>query len=312
LVNGQKLYFTQSVSAGTSTLLKATTRTVVYPYYVKVVDVDSFVLADSFTQYSSGSYISFPSAPLSTNATIAYTELLGGNLNTINLYEIESLPAIRGRKYAISAGTIADEAADSTVAPATSAAAPTVSIYFNNSSVVLGKSLISPYGEDTQAGWLPKLNLVNPGTTTTDIENYYCVPTSDQNAAGEAYIVPSLDAIAGGAYDPTATSTLGPVATLGAITGGSGYTNGTYTGVPLTGGTGSGATANITIAGGIVTGPTLAMIGEAGPEAVIPLDRMGGMGTTVNISVNGGEPNAVVDALRRYMQLNGSVPIRVS
>jgi hypothetical protein len=67
-------------------------------------------------------------------------------------------------------------------------------------------------------------------------------------------------------------------------------------------------------AGGIVTGPTLAMIGEAGPEAVIPLDRMGSMGggTNVTINVNGGDPNAVVDALRRYMQLNGSVPIRVS
>lgn len=65
--------------------------------------------------------------------------------------------------------------------------------------------------------------------------------------------------------------------------------------------------------GGIVTGPTLALIGEAGPEAVIPLDRMGSMGagTTVNINVHGGDPNAVVDALRRYMQLNGSVPIRV-
>jgi hypothetical protein len=66
-------------------------------------------------------------------------------------------------------------------------------------------------------------------------------------------------------------------------------------------------------AGGIVTGPTLAMIGEAGPEAVIPLDRMGSMGgNNVTINVNGGDPNAVVDALRRYMQLNGSVPIRVS
>jgi len=30
--------------------------------------------------------------------------------------------------------------------------------------------------------------------------------------------------------------------------------------------------------GGIVNGPTLAVIGEAGPEAVIPLDRLGGMG----------------------------------
>jgi phage-related protein len=67
--------------------------------------------------------------------------------------------------------------------------------------------------------------------------------------------------------------------------------------------------------GGIVTGPTLAMIGEAGPEAVIPLDRMsqmGGGGTTVNINVNGGDPQSVVNALRTYMRQNGSVPIRVS
>jgi hypothetical protein len=61
----------------------------------------------------------------------------------------------------------------------------------------------------------------------------------------------------------------------------------------------------------------LAVIGEAGPEAVIPLDRMGEFGrgggeTNVNIHVNGGDPQAVVDALRTYMFRNGSVPIRVS
>jgi hypothetical protein len=65
--------------------------------------------------------------------------------------------------------------------------------------------------------------------------------------------------------------------------------------------------------GGIVTGPTLALIGEAGPEAVIPLDRYnGGGGGDVNIYVQGADPNAVVDALRTYMFRNGSVPIRVS
>jgi hypothetical protein len=68
-------------------------------------------------------------------------------------------------------------------------------------------------------------------------------------------------------------------------------------------------------AGGIVTSPTLAMIGEKGPEAVIPLsgpNAGGGMGgNTVNINVNGGDPNAVVAALRTYMRQNGSVPIRV-
>ena len=66
--------------------------------------------------------------------------------------------------------------------------------------------------------------------------------------------------------------------------------------------------------GGIVTGPTLALIGESGPEAVVPLSNGGaGLGGgNVTINVNGGDPQQVVNALRRYMQLNGSVPIRVS
>jgi hypothetical protein len=70
-------------------------------------------------------------------------------------------------------------------------------------------------------------------------------------------------------------------------------------------------------AGGIVTSPQLAMIGERGPEAVIPLDKLGQMGTgiggtNVTIHVNGGDPNAVVAALRTYMRQNGSVPIKIS
>jgi hypothetical protein len=39
--------------------------------------------------------------------------------------------------------------------------------------------------------------------------------------------------------------------------------------------------------GGIVNSPTLAMIGEAGPEAVIPLNKSGLMGNNINITVNG-------------------------
>ena len=64
--------------------------------------------------------------------------------------------------------------------------------------------------------------------------------------------------------------------------------------------------------GGIVTSPTFALIGEAGPEAVIPLSKMGSMGGGVTINVNGGDPNAVVQALRTYMRQNGSVPIKIS
>jgi hypothetical protein len=68
--------------------------------------------------------------------------------------------------------------------------------------------------------------------------------------------------------------------------------------------------------GGVVTRATTITAGEAGPEAIIPLDRMGefgmGGGGGVTINVNGGDPNAVVAALRTYMRQNGSIPIRVS
>jgi hypothetical protein len=66
--------------------------------------------------------------------------------------------------------------------------------------------------------------------------------------------------------------------------------------------------------GGIVNSPTLAMIGEKGPEAVVPLtgNNTPSMGNNVTINVNGGDPNAVVAALRNYMRQNGAIPIRIT
>ena len=63
--------------------------------------------------------------------------------------------------------------------------------------------------------------------------------------------------------------------------------------------------------GGITTGPTIAMIGEKGPEAIIPLDRLGnmGQGNTINITVTSADPNAVVAALQRYVRMSGPVPV---
>lgn len=40
-------------------------------------------------------------------------------------------------------------------------------------------------------------------------------------------------------------------------------------------------------AGGIVQGPTVALVGEAGPEAIIPLSKMGGVGGGIHITING-------------------------
>jgi hypothetical protein len=69
--------------------------------------------------------------------------------------------------------------------------------------------------------------------------------------------------------------------------------------------------------GGVVTRATTITAGESGPEAIIPLDRLGSMGFGgnnggVTINVNGGDPQSVVNALRTYMRQNGSVPIKVS
>jgi hypothetical protein len=69
--------------------------------------------------------------------------------------------------------------------------------------------------------------------------------------------------------------------------------------------------------GGIVTSPTLALIGEAGPEAVVPLGKGGGMGGIV-INISGGLgtstdiANAVYENLRFYNQNVGPLRIRTA
>ena len=62
--------------------------------------------------------------------------------------------------------------------------------------------------------------------------------------------------------------------------------------------------------GGIVTRPTLAMVGEKGPEAIIPLGKgIGGAGITVNvtggISTSAQIGQAVYDSLLQYKQVYG-------
>lgn len=89
----------------------------------------------------------------------------------------------------------------------------------------------------------------------------------------------------------------------------------------LIGGSNSPAPAGLNIprmaSGGIVTSPTLALIGEAGPEAVVPLGKGGGMGgITINISGGLGTStdiaNAVYENLRFYNQNVGPLRIRTA
>ena len=80
----------------------------------------------------------------------------------------------------------------------------------------------------------------------------------------------------------------GAIATLGTITGGSLYNNGLYSNITLTGGNGSGATANILISGGTVTTVTLTNPGNfynTGDVLSASSTNIGGSGSGFSISV---------------------------
>jgi hypothetical protein len=70
--------------------------------------------------------------------------------------------------------------------------------------------------------------------------------------------------------------------------------------------------------GGIVTSPTQILAGEAGAEAIIPLDKLQS-GMTVNVTINAGigtDASAVgdeiVNVLQRYNRRNGALPLKVA
>jgi len=128
-------------------------------------------------------------------------------------------------------------------------------------------------------------------------------------AAAFAELYKQLDKISklGGTVAKLVGVVLGPVSGIPALNSLFGGGGGSNKQTPS-----SGVSIPKMAAGGIVTSPTLALIGEAGPEAVVPLSKLDNMGGGVTINVNGGDPNAVVAALRTYMRQNGSIPIRVS
>lgn len=90
---------------------------------------------------------------------------------------------------------------------------------------------------------------VASGTITNEL-SFIVGPTPDQNYNVELHYYYYPDSII-----------QSPISTLGTITGGSGYTNGTYYDIPLTGGSGVGATATIVISGNAVTSVTPTVFG---------------------------------------------------
>jgi len=101
-----------------------------------------------------------------------------------------------------------------------------------------------------------------PKPTSTGAPKYYAIfgPRSDNETELTFILGPTPNAGYGTElhyfYYPESIVQR-PILTLGAITAGTSYTTGTYSNVSLTGGSGSGATANIVVSGGGVTAVTV-------------------------------------------------------
>lgn len=80
----------------------------------------------------------------------------------------------------------------------------------------------------------------------------------------------------------------GPILTTSSLVGGSSYTNGSYTGVDLTGGSGTGAIASITVSGNAVTAVTITTTGNGyvvGDTLSADAADIGGTGSGFSIDV---------------------------
>lgn len=102
------------------------------------------------------------------------------------------------------------------------------------------------YPKATDTGTPQYYALFGPQYTLNTELSVILGPTPDSNYAVELHY-----------FFYPASIVQGIVTLLGTITGGTNYTSGTYTNIPLTGGSGAGAVATITIAAGIVTTVTL-------------------------------------------------------
>jgi hypothetical protein len=137
-----------------------------------------------------------------------------------------------------------------------------------------------------------------PGPSDTGIPRHYAIfgPRSDDVNELTFLVGPTPD-IAYSAelhyyYYPDSI-VQSSINTLGVLVGGSSYTNGTYFNVPLTGGTGTGATANIVVSGGAVTSVSIVNSGcyyVVGNILSASSANLGGTGagftTTVNVVTN--------------------------
>ena len=137
------------------------------------------------------------------------------------------------------------------------------------------------------AGWntLPETAIFTETMSVTSGSEFIFLDTYNVQVA--------LRQIVSGSNIPTGTSvvaiTSSNIKTLGAITPGSGYVDSSYVNVPLTGGSGYGATADIGVVGGQVTSVTIVLRGaayEIGDVLSASNTNLGGTGSGFSIPVS--------------------------
>ena len=123
----------------------------------------------------------------------------------------------------------------------------------------------------------PTTTNANPAVPTNEL-SFLLGPTPDANYSIELHYY----------YYPESIIQR-PITGLGSVTGGSSYTNGTYSNVPFTGGSGNGAIGDVVVAGGAVTSVSL-VSGGAGYVVANTLSataaNIGGSGSGFSIPVS--------------------------
>lgn len=102
-------------------------------------------------------------------------------------------------------------------------------------------------------------------------------------ALNEPIVKPFIAEKTNGGITVSATA-LNAVATIDTLVAGTGYTNGTFTDVATTGGSGTGLTLNITVAGGVVTAAAIACPGSGYTVGNDPVIVGGNADATVNVA----------------------------